>query len=72
MRLILALLGALDLGDTAELLGAVLPLLACKPDKLVLILGVMMLVVVVVIGRNIRCWREAFSILEAAPMRTRR
>ena len=71
MRLILALLGALDLGDTAELLGAVLPLLACKPDKLVLILGVMMLVVVV-IGRNIRCWREAFSILEAAPMRTRR
>lgn len=69
MRLILALLGALDLGDTAELLGAVLPLLACKPNKLVLIQGV---VVVVVIGRNIRCWREAFSILEAAPMRTRR
>lgn len=28
-RLILALLGALDLGDTTELLGAVLPLLAC-------------------------------------------
>ena len=29
-RLVLALLGALDLGDTAELLGAVLPLLACR------------------------------------------
>lgn len=29
MRLVLALLGALDLGGTAELLGAVLPLLAC-------------------------------------------
>lgn len=29
-RLILVLLGALDLGDTAELLGTVLPLLACE------------------------------------------
>ena len=29
-RLVLALLGALDLGDTAELLGTVLPLLACR------------------------------------------
>jgi len=34
-RLILALLGALDLGDTAELLGAVLPLLACKTIELI-------------------------------------
>jgi hypothetical protein len=32
MRLVLALLGALDLGDTTELLGAVLPLLACGVD----------------------------------------
>lgn len=66
MRLVLALLGALDLGDTAELLGAVLPLLACKPNRLALVRadgGV---------KGNIRCWREAFSILVAAPMRTRR
>jgi hypothetical protein len=34
-RLILVLLGALDLGDTAELLGTVLPLLACKGKGLV-------------------------------------
>lgn len=35
MRLVLALLGSLDLGDTAELLGAVLSLLACNSNKLV-------------------------------------
>jgi hypothetical protein len=35
-RLILVLLGALDLGDTAELLGAVLPLLACKRKKILI------------------------------------
>ena len=32
-HLVLVLLGALDLGGTAELLGAVLPLLACNEDK---------------------------------------
>lgn len=30
IRLVLVLLGALGLGGTAELLGAVLPLLACR------------------------------------------
>lgn len=33
-RLVLALLGALGLGGTAELLGAVLPLLACREEKI--------------------------------------
>lgn len=32
-RLILVLLGALGLGDTAELLGTVLPLLACRRER---------------------------------------
>lgn len=68
-RLVLVLLGALDLLGTAELLGAVLPLLAWRGceykrketpgesrDT----------------GKDVRCCLLGFSILVAAPMRTRR
>lgn len=64
-RLVLGLLGTLGLGSTAELLGAVLPLLACEIVRMIRIPGIG-------IEGDARCWREAFSILSAAPMRTRR
>lgn len=65
IRLFLLLgLGTLDLGSAAEGLLAVLALLALGvvSERL----GGMG------VTENVRCWREAFSILEARPTRTRR
>jgi hypothetical protein len=86
MHLVLVLLGSLGLGGTAELLGTVLPLLACRLGRKIsdawlsnprryerhVCMSDSIPGVLVGGGSNVRCCLLAFSILVAAPMRTRR